>query len=332
MKRDISSKFKFCIGLAFSVFFLYLAFRQVDIQKLTEALRNSNIPILILAVLIMFISHWFRALRHRYLLEPVKPITNSSLFTALVIGYMANAVLPAHLGEFLRAYVIGKKEGISGSSAFATIVVERVLDVLSLLIIMGIVFWVYPFPKIIQLSAFITLAFTLAIIAFLVLLKLRPAIALYSLEVIARPFPKKIKDRLLELLDSFRNGVVGLKDRNSYLNAFILSVLIWVCYAGVFLAGFYAFDFIALYNLPAGASFVVLVIVTISIVVPSSPGYVGTYHWLCMIALGLFGIPESPALGYAIAIHAISVIPVALVGVIFAMREGIRISEVRKAY
>lgn len=328
MEQKILNAFKLGIGVAISAFFLYLAFRQVDLQKLGEVLKNSDGVILLFAILVLFASHWFRAVRHRYLLAPIKRIDDSSLFSSLMIGYMANTFLPAHLGELLRAYVIGKKEGISGSSILATIAVERIVDVLSLLIIMGLVFMAYPFPDIIRLSAYLTFAFVIAIAGFLAFVKLRPQKTLRIAEIITKPFPRKMGDKLLALLGSFREGVVTLKDRQSYLIVFILSILIWICYALVFAIGFYAFDFIEKYNVPLGASFVVLVITTISILVPSSPGYVGTYHWLCMISLGMFAIPESPALAYAIVIHAISMLPVALVGIAFSLKEGIKISKI----
>lgn len=328
MKQKILNTFKLGIGIAISAFFLYLAFRQVDLQQMVEALKNSRGSLLILAVLVLFVSHWFRAVRHRYLLAPIKRIGDTSLFSALMIGYMANTFLPAHLGELLRAYVIGKKEKISGSSTLATIAVERILDVLSLLIIMGLAFMAYPFPDIIRLSAYLTIVFVMVIVGFLAFVKKKPRETFRIVEIITKPFPKKIGDKLLELLESFREGVVALKDRQSYLIVFILSILIWICYAVVFAIGFYAFNFIETYNIPLGASFVVLVITTISILVPSSPGYVGTYHWLCMIALGLFAVPESPALGFAIVIHAINMLPVAMVGVAFSLKEGIKISKI----
>jgi uncharacterized protein (TIRG00374 family) len=320
--------FKLGIGVAISAFFLYLAFRQVDLQKLVNVLKNSNGAILIPAVLVVFASHWFRAVRHGYFLAPIKRIKNSSLFSALMIGYMANTFLPAHLGEVLRAYVIGKKERVSGSSILATITVERIVDVLSLLIIMGLVFMVYPFPDIVKLSAYLTFIFVMVLIGFLAFVKMKPQKTLRIVEIITKPFPRKIGDKLLELLRSFREGVVALKNRQSYLIVFILSILIWICYAVVFAIGFYAFNFVETYKIPLGASFVLLVITTISVLVPSSPGYVGTYHWLCMISLSLFAVPKSSALGYAIVIHAVKFILVALVGVAFSLKEGIKISKI----
>ncbi|MFQ5900222.1 MAG: lysylphosphatidylglycerol synthase transmembrane domain-containing protein [Thermodesulfobacteriota bacterium] len=328
MKQKLGNILKLGIGLAISAFFMYLAFRKVDLRKMGEVIKEINYFILTFAVLILFVSHWIRAVRHRYLLEPVKSINNSSLFSALMIGYMANTFMPAHLGEFLRAYLIGKKEGIAGSSTLATIMVERIIDVLSLLMIMGLVFTVYPFPDMVKFSAYMTFAFALGMVGFLVFLQRRPEQSLRFTGFIIKPFPERIRDKFLKLLESFRKGLVPLKNRQSYVVVFILSILIWMCYASVFVIGFYAFDFIEVYNIPLGAGFVVLVITTISILVPSSPGYVGTYHYLCMLSLSLFAIPESPALGYAIVIHAISMFPAALVGAAFALKEGVNISKI----
>lgn len=319
---------KLGIGILISAIFLYLAFRQVDIHKLGEVLKSTNVYILMPAIVVIFASHWLRAVRHRYLLAPIKQISNHSLFSALMIGYMANNILPAHLGELLRAYVIGKKEGISGSSTLATIAVERIIDVLSLLIIMGFVFIYFPFPDMVKISAYLTFAFVAAIAGFLAFLKMKPQQAIRIVEIITKPFPEKIGDKLLKFTVSFEKGVVPLEDRKSYVMVFIHSILIWILYAMTYAIGFYAFDFVAIYDLPLDASLVVMVITTIAVIVPSSPGYVGTYHYLCMLSLSLFAIPESPALAYAIVIHAITMIPVALVGVGYALKEGVKISKI----
>jgi uncharacterized protein (TIRG00374 family) len=328
MTKKIHNATKLSIGFASSLFFLYLAFRKVSYSQLLEALGNTNVGLLFLAIIVLFFSHWLRAVRHHYLLEPVKRIEIGSLFSALMIGYMLNTILPAHLGEFLRAYVLGKKERIAGSSVLASIVVERTVDVLSLLIIMGLAFLVYPFPEMIKLSAYLSLAVAAAIVALLALLKLRPEFMLRFIKIITQPFPRSLRNKLVTLVESFTQGIVALKDRETYVIFFILSVLIWIAYTAVLAIGLYAFDFIELYHVPLGASFVVLIMTTIGILIPSSPGYVGTYHWLCMLSLGLFGVPESPALAYAIAVHAISMIPVALVGVAFALKEGMKLSEI----
>ncbi|MCK5525901.1 MAG: flippase-like domain-containing protein, partial [Candidatus Latescibacteria bacterium] len=331
MTRKTGTVLKLVLGLAVSVFFLYLAFRRIDPNKMGQALGAVRYPFLLIALLLLFLSHWLRAKRHRYFLEPIKPISTGSLFSALMVGYMANTLLPAHLGELVRAVLIGQKERIPKVSVLATIAVERIVDVFCLLILMGMTFIAYPFPEEIRLSGYLTFVFAAVFGAFFLFLKKRPEKALSLVEAVSRPLSKKISDKLVELLGSFRDGLVPLQQPWHYAIVALLSVLVWACYAGLFFVTLYAFDFVKSYHLPWSASLVVLVITTVSIVVPSSPGYVGTYHWLCMVALRLFGVSESPALSFAIVAHAISVLPVSLVGGVLAWKEGISISKVERA-
>ncbi|MCK5734305.1 MAG: flippase-like domain-containing protein [Candidatus Latescibacteria bacterium] len=331
MTRKTGTVLKLVLGLSVSVFFLYLAFRRIDPNKMGQALGAVRYPFLLIALLLLFLSHWLRAKRHRYFLEPIKPISTGSLFSALMVGYMANTLLPAHLGELVRAVLIGQKERIPKVSVLATIAVERIVDVFCLLILMGMTFIAYPFPEEIRLSGYLTFVFAAVFGAFFLFLKKRPEKALSLVEAVSRPLSKKISDKLVELLGSFRDGLVPLQQPWHYAIVALLSVLVWACYAGLFFVTLYAFDFVETYHLPWSASLVVLVITTVSIVVPSSPGYVGTYHWLCMVALRLFGVSESPALSFAIVAHAISVLPVSLVGGVMAWKEGISISKVERA-
>ena len=107
MTRKTNHILKLGLGLAISGFFLYLAFRQIDLSKMGQAFKAVRYPFLLIALLLLFLSHWMRARRHRYFLEPIKPISTGSLFSALMVGYMANTLLPAHLGELVRAVLIG---------------------------------------------------------------------------------------------------------------------------------------------------------------------------------------------------------------------------------
>ncbi|MFH1006226.1 MAG: lysylphosphatidylglycerol synthase transmembrane domain-containing protein [Candidatus Latescibacterota bacterium] len=327
MSKNVRTLLKLVVGLAVSIFFLYLAFRQIDLHKMAQAFRTVRYSYLLIALLLLFASHWMRARRHRYLLEPIKPISTGSLFSALMIGYMTNTLLPAHLGELVRAALIGQRESVPKASVFATIAVERIVDVFSLLVLMGIACVVYPFPREIRNSGYVTFAFAAGLVIVILLLKRRPKQVASFVSAVSSPFPLKISTKLVALLSSFRDGLVPLSKPSHYATVSLLSVLLWACYAGIFFVCFHAFGFVEDYHLPWSASLVVLVITTISVVVPSSPGYVGTYHWLCMVALGLFGVPESPALSYAIVAHAISILPVSLLGGILAWKEGIRISN-----
>ena len=134
-------------------------------------------------------------------------------------------------------------------------------------------------------------------------------------------------ERVDGLYHSFFDGIVGLKNWRHYVITTVLSLLIWAGYGAALQVCLYAFDFVSQYNLPWTAALVTLVITTISIIVPSSPGYVGTYHLLCQLSLGLFAVPKSEGLTFAFVLHGINFIPILIVGLIIASIEGVSLSK-----
>ncbi len=321
---------KIWVGIAISAAFLYLAFRKVDFVQMGAAFKQAHYIWILPAILVMFISHWFRAWRWQYLLAPMRTIKVAPLFSSLLIGYMVNTFMPAHLGEFVRAYLVGKKEPIKGSSVFGTIVIERIIDVFTLLVLMAVTILVFPFPEWVKNSAYLTFAFIALLLGVLFLMKRHRERSLNLLGKILKPFPAKFSTRIIELTHSFLDGVKGLKNWKHYVIAGILSLAIWFCYALVFEITFRAFDFVSIYNLPWKTSLILLVITTIAVLVPSSPGYVGTYHFLCQISLGFFGVPESEALTYAFVVHGINFLPVLLAGLLFLSIEGMNVKNLQE--
>ncbi len=323
--------FKLLFGLLLGATFMYFAFRKVDFSQMGDAFKRANYWYLLLAVFFIFFSHWMRAIRWHYLMAPIQKVKTRHLFTAIMIGYMANTFTPAHLGEFLRAYVLSKKNQVRTSSVFGTIVIERIIDVITLLFLMALTFVVFPFPAWVSTSGYLMFAGVVILLVLLIVMKKNSDVFLRILDKILKPLPKKISLKISSkvggLLHSFLDGVVGLKNWRHYVITSILSLLIWACYGAILQVHFYAFDFVSQYNLPWTATLVVLVITTISVIVPSSPGYVGTYHWLCQLSLGLFAVPKSEALTLAFVLHGINFIPVLIVGLILASIEGVSLSK-----
>ena len=305
--------------------FLYLAFKEVDFGQMWNSLKNVNYWYLLPAILILFFSHFLRAFRWRYLLDPVKRVNTPSLFSALIIGYGANMIIPAHLGEFLRAYVLAQKRQIALGSVFATIVTERIVDVFSLVVLMFLAILFYPFPEWVIISGFLMLAGALTLFFFLIFLKKSPSKTDTFLRFTLKPFPERIGSRIKGSTERFFSGILPLKRRGDYVQVVLLSVCIWVCYGFVFYVCFQAFDFIETFRLPWYAGLILLVITTISVVVPSSPGYVGPYHYLCQVSLAMFAVPESPALSYAAVVHGVNFLPVLALAFLFAGFEGLRL-------
>jgi uncharacterized protein (TIRG00374 family) len=320
-------RIKISIGILIGLICLYLALRRIDFDQMLEAFQTIHYGFLIPAVLVVLFSHLLRSLRWRFLLDPVKRVDTGSLFSSLMIGYTANAFIPAHLGEFLRAYVLSRKREISMSSVFATIVTERLIDVFSLLALFLLAIFMYPFPDWINKSGYIMLAASIGLFVFLILLKVATSKMMRILYFVLKSLPDKFEGKIESTIENFIAGLVPLRKVLDYIFVVILSVSIWCCYGIVFHLTLLSFDFINTFGLNWTASLILLVITTIAVVVPSSPGYVGTYHYLCQVSLAMFQIPAGPALSFGAVVHAVNLLPVVTLGLIFAQIEGAKIFQ-----
>jgi hypothetical protein len=318
-------------GLTLGAVCVWLALRGVDFEQMGRALAEAHYGYVALSLAAMMLGHYLRALRWRYLLAPVQPIATGRLFSALMIGYAANSFVPAHLGELLRAFVIGKKSKISAGAAFASIVVERIIDVISLIGLMALVVIVHPFPPWVEASGLFMLAGAIVLLAVLIGCKRFEAQTIALVRLALKPLPQRAAERIESLALNFFDGIQPLASAGRYLAVGVLSAAIWACYAAVYYLCLAAFDLTRLYALPWYAGLVVLVLTTVSVVVPSTPGYVGTFHYLCQVALLMFDVPASHALSYAIVAHAVGILPVTLIGLAAAQVEGVAIMRTAEA-
>lgn len=324
---------KLWLGILLSALFMYLAFRHVQLGQMSRAFAQANYWYLLPAVATTFAAHGVRSLRWRYLLMPLGKFKIGPLFRALMIGYMFNMILPAHLGEIVRAYVLGRRGPVSKSAVFGTIVTERIIDVVALFLVLVFAIFVFPFPSWVRMGGYLTLFFILMLFALLLIMKRFPAPSLRVIDFLLRPFSTSLADKARGLFLSFMEGIVPLQRPSHYLIVGFLSILLWAMYGYVFQLALYAFDFVRIYSLPWTAPLVLLVITTFGVLVPSSPGYVGTYHWLCQQALALspFNVPASPALTFAFVMHGANFIPVIFVGLAFLSLEGLTVRSLQNS-
>ncbi|MBN1480273.1 flippase-like domain-containing protein [candidate division KSB1 bacterium] len=321
---------KVILGLCAAAACLFFSFKDVNFAQMWSAFKRAHYIYFIPALAVIFFSHWLRAWRWQLLLAPIAEVKRKDLYSSLLIGYMANTFLPAHLGEFIRAYLVGKKSPVSGSAVFATIVVERIIDVFTLLLLMALTIVVFPFPEWVQKSGYISFGFIALLLFALLLLKKYRDQTLAILDIVLKPLPPALRHKMNELLHSFLDGVVGLKSWRHYIMVTVLSLLIWFCYGYIFQLGLYAFNFVEMYEKVTWVTpLVLLVITTIAVLVPSSPGYVGTYHWLCQISLGFFGVPESDALSFAFVVHGINFLPILIVGLVLVSVMGMSVRSIQ---
>jgi len=311
-------KKKLLIGILISLIFLYLAFRKVDWNELWLALKGANYWWILPNIALVILSMWMRAYRWKFMVNPIKKVRMGSLFSSVMIGFMANNVLPARLGELVRAYSLGNKENISRSATFATIMIERVFDGFSLLLILWLSLLMYPeLPGWIKQAGNLFLLMNLATLAFLVLIEVKRELTLKFLRLVFRLLPNSLSSRAEEISEKFIGGLRVFRNVPSLLWILAWSIFIW----GVIGISNY-FIFLAFDQNPAVfASFILLGIVSLAVMLPSSPGFVGTFHAACVASFLILSLNESVSRPFSILLHASQYFPVTLLGLYYLRKE-----------
>lgn len=303
---------KFWIGIVISMIFLYLALRKVEIGQMVTAFRGVNWLYLIPTLVLTLLNLLIRAYRWRYLLRPIGIVGISSLFSATTIGLMSNNLLPARLGELVRAYVLGEQTGLNKSASFATIVLERILDIFILLVFLAAILLVSSFPAWVTRMGYTVLLINVGVLGFLMVLKTFPN----RVEEIVRSIlffaPSKLSLKVIWLVRSFAEGLQVFSSWRPLLIALALSVVLWLVIAGTMESALLAFGL----PLPIAAPFVVLVILSFGLIVPSAPGFVGIFQFFTVAGLELFAVSKDRAFSFSILFHATQFIPITAIGLI----------------
>lgn len=334
-------KKEFWIGIIISGVFLFLFLRKLDFYEVLKALKSVNYWLILPAILLNLFSFYIRSIRWRRLLKHIKIIRTTPLLSATFIGFMANNLLPVRIGEFVRAYVIGKKENISKSASFATIVVERVFDIMAVLILfltVSIVFSLKFFgysqgayiPSWLLKSGYYCGLLLGGMIFFLIIFQAKTSFILRTMEKLMENLPEKFTEKILHLFASFSSGINLFKNFKDTCVLIFLSVFMWLFFCTNLYIGFYAFDI----ENPSFISAIFLcVVLAIAVMIPSSPGFIGTFHLACKTGL-IFLFPcigDNKAGAMALIYHLIGFIPVTLVGFGFLLAEGLSWREISSA-
>ncbi|MDX1764585.1 MAG: lysylphosphatidylglycerol synthase transmembrane domain-containing protein [bacterium] len=314
------------IGIGISVVLVLFLVRDTNFEKLGLIFRQVNYIYCLPVILAHLVAVLIRAHRWRFLMKGLHHPAIKNLFSATMIGFMANFVLPARMGEFVRAYLIGRKEGISKSAAFATVVVERLVDTLTILLILVAVLMrvslpdsgIAPVYSSALRGAGITLGLLFfAFLLFLILLKEKTDFTVSTMGFLLKPFPKTWHTKILTLLQSFVAGLGAIRfgPHLAYIAGY--SLLLWGTYGAGNALLLKAFQI----DLPAYVPFYLIVVQAVGVAIPSSPGFVGTYHAAVVAGLAAFGIHQEESLSFAILSHFIMVVPVIFYGLVLMWRD-----------
>ena len=324
---------KLWIGMTISLVFMIFLFRKIDYRQLLAAFRAMDYRYLVPALLSTLISYWFRAVRWRLLLLPLKATRMKNLFPATIIGYMANNLLPARLGEFVRAYTLAKSEALTTSGVFASLVIDRLCDGFTVLLVLILTLFTVRLPagmENVQQSlvrgGYVIFGVYAVAIAFLFALKRWNRATLRVITTLLKPLPERFTVKTVSLIDAFMGGL-RLSLHPAALGAVVLtSVAIWATAIWPVDLTLRAFGIV----LPAVASLFIMVFLVFAVMVPASPGYVGTYHAACVYGLMAFNIGKEQALSVALVMHAMNFFPVIFLGLWYLWKANLSLKSIQK--
>ena len=330
---------RFWLGLIVTAGFLFLFLWKVDLGKAARELQDANYVYVIPAVLLYFVAFGFRSLRWRYLLLHLKPIPPWRLYPVVAIGYLANNILPMRLGELVRAHFLGEKEGISKTSALATLAVERVFDGLTLLLFAAVVWPFLPWTSVLRteagelkalwvgLSALIAILFVAGFL-FLFLIATSPGLGAKLTHVLTSVAPRGLRPKVAGLMSMLVEGLGALRSPRKLLLISLLSAPVWLTEAAMY--------YIIAISLDLDQPFEVILLVTatsnLATAIPSSIGGIGPFEVVAASTLVAFGVGVDPAAAYAFFVHIIALwLPVNVLGLLFLWKEKTSLAQLARS-
>lgn len=345
-KRAMSHRTRIVLGLAPTVLFLVLLFFlfvRTDYRDWLDALSEANYAWLIPASVAYFASFYVRAFRWRYLLSPFAKTTTRRLYPVVIVGYMANNILPLRAGEFVRSYYLSRREPVSGATALATIIVERVFDGLLMLLLLfaGVLF--LPFSG---LPEGVRDAVSIPVWAAVVVMVV-PFVGGFAVIVLAALHPQRFRaagnglaralhlpTRLRAIVSAFTRrfieGFEGLHRWDRLAKVAVLTVPVWIAEGVTYYTIALGFDLdshLGSHWLLAGSMLLIISLANLAISVPLSQGGVGPFEIFAALALIVLGVEAVHASAYAIVLHAALLLPVIIVGLLYLAVRSIPLGE-----
>lgn len=320
------------LGLAVGLIALFL--RNANLGHVWATVKAAHPGYLLLSLGLTCVTFLIRTERWQYLLGPLGPTRFSTVFRATVIGFGASAVLPARAGEVIRPYLLARREGLNATAAFATILVERILDLVAVLCLMAaFLIWFDPGLEARDSAVFSAIRFGGLVMApvalgalFVMFFMAGHPDRLHAWLLKAeRVLPAKIATMLAGFAKTFAEGFAVVRRPERLIAAMAWSIVLWMSIA----AGIWAVSVGFGIAMPFTGGWLMLAPLVVGVAVPT-PGGVGGFHEAYRVgATAFFGADNDTAVGAAIVLHAISVVPVTIVGLVFMVQDGLKLSALK---
>jgi uncharacterized protein (TIRG00374 family) len=305
--------------------------RGTNLTDVWVQLQQVRPGLLVLSLILVCLTYVGRTIRWRYLLSPLGHTRFRTVFRTTVIGFGALGLLPIRVGDVIRPYLLARQEGLSVSSVFATVVMERVLDLVAVLALLALYVWGFTggselSPRLlnpIKVSATIAAAAAAVLLAIMWVLATHPERIGGFVAALARVLPGRLSNRVGGLASAFSSGFAATRNARQLLMALVWSFAIWLCIAVQAWAVTIAFGI----ALPFPGSFLLQSMLVIGVAVPT-PGGVGSFHEAYRLGVTtFFGASNDQAVAAAIVTHAISFFPPVLGGIVFMAQDGLSIGR-----
>jgi uncharacterized protein (TIRG00374 family) len=312
-----------------------LFLRNVDIWHVASEIAHANFGWLLLSLATMLINLAIRSLRWQYLLEPLGQASFGSAFRATAVGFAASSVLPARAGEVIRPYFLARHENMTATGAFATIILERVLDVLTVLALLASFIFVFdPGVGHANPTAWAAVKWTgltagggaLAALVVMFLLAGDPERLGRAMTRLEQVLPSTLAGLIARVAEKFARGLGAVRRPSRLLVALLWSFPLWLSIA----LGLWAVAVAFRLAVPFTGSFLLVALLVVGVAVPT-PGAIGGFHEAFRLGTTMFfGAAGDAAVGAAIVAHVLSIGPSLLLGLFFAAQAGLNLSGMRR--
>jgi uncharacterized protein (TIRG00374 family) len=317
---------KIIVGILVSAAFVYFSLRGLEFNKLVEGMKGVNygylLPVILLTVLIAVL----RSLRWGLIISPIKKLGQKELFPMSCIGFMGVVLIPMRMGEFVRPYLLRHKGHVSFSSGLATIFVERVFDVMTVLGIFLIVVLNSDLPPWLLRSGYTAFVGFLGLFGFMLMLYFKTDLTLKILRPALKVLPDGIGTRLEEMFHHFVDGFRVISSPSRLLGTLAYSVGVWLT-AGL---SIYILFYFQNFELSLLVAFVVLIVNIIGISLPTAPGMLGNFQYGIIVALMMFDITKDEAFLFSMVYYLISIGVITILGIASMPTLDISIKEALK--
>lgn len=310
------------VGIAASAVFMFMAVRRLDFASLKNVFASFQVwPWLPLAIGSYITGHIVRGMRCRLLVRREASLRLVTASNIVVVGYAANNVFPARLGELVRAGMLAERTGIPVAQSLVITFIERVLDGLAILALLVVGTMQEGAPEWAHQLVRVALLVFGGACTMMLFAAHSPGLIVGGTSRLGNKLGTKWHDRLVGLATSITNAGACLRDPRDMVMLAFYSLVIWVLETGLFLAILPAFGLPASFTLAALA----MSVTNLGLLVPSSPGFIGPFHFFCSRAIVSHGVPEATALAYATVVHLAFYIPVTLWGAASMLWYGVEV-------